>query len=256
MDFIGDVGLWQRRVAECPEGIARRIAVIEALQPRKGWRVLDVGCGGGHLVREMARAVGGCGEAVGVDMSAEMLKAAGRLCADAPNASVHVADVAGLPMPADTFDAISSIQTLEYVADVDGALGEIRRVARVGARAAFVSVLWDTFRHHGPEAVLNDRILDAWRAHCPHQMLPAEMPARLGEAGFDGAVQRPLTIFNASFHENCYSFWAAKVMANFAVVQGVDLDDAERWLEQLEAADRNGRFCFVSVPVLTTCVAV
>jgi len=33
-------------------------------------------------------------------------------------------------------------------------------------------------------------------------------------------------------------------------------DDADLWLEQLSRADREGRFGFVSVPVLTTAVAV
>ncbi len=50
MEFSGDIGLWQRRIAECPEGASRRLAVFEALMPQAEMRVLDVGCGSGHLV--------------------------------------------------------------------------------------------------------------------------------------------------------------------------------------------------------------
>ena len=73
MDFTGDIGLWQRKVAECPEGMARRMAVFEALAVESGQAVLDLGCGGGHLVREIALAVGAGGRAVGFDVSADQL---------------------------------------------------------------------------------------------------------------------------------------------------------------------------------------
>jgi hypothetical protein len=40
-------------------------------------------------------------------------------------------------------------------------------------------------------------------------------------------------------------------MAVFAVGQGVPKADAETWLAQLAQADKDGRYGFVSVPVLT-----
>ena len=58
MDFGGDIAGWQRRGNECAEGVSRRRTVLEALAPQLGHRVLDAGCGGGHLAREIANAVG------------------------------------------------------------------------------------------------------------------------------------------------------------------------------------------------------
>ena len=48
----------------------------------------------------------------------------------------------------------------------------------------------------------------------------------------------------------------ARRMAVFAVGQGIAEDDAARWLDQLAEADQEGRFGFVSVPVLTTATAI
>ena len=64
MDFSGDFGLWQRKVAECPEGMARRRAVFEAMAVESGQEILDLGYGGGQQVRECALAVGAGGRAV------------------------------------------------------------------------------------------------------------------------------------------------------------------------------------------------
>lgn len=255
MEFTGDIGLWQRRIAESTEGMARRLAVMETLQPEAGWRVLDAGCGSGHLVSEMARAVGHTGRALGIDFSADQVEAARVLTEGIANAEIIQGDVCAIPSEDATFDCISSIQTLEYVPEIDRALQEIRRVLRPKGRVAFVSVLWDTFRYHGPEPVLNNRMIEAWRAHCPHQMLPVEIPARMNASGLEGVFQRPLTFFNTSYHENSLPFTAAKVIASFAQSQGVSEEDTRMWLDQLDQAEREGRFGFVSVPVITAGVA-
>lgn len=256
MDFSGDMGLWQRKVAEGPEGLARRMAVFEALALRCGQAVMDFGCGGGHLVRDLARAVGSEGRAIGLDISADQLNAARALCEGLPAAELIEGDGTDLPFGDADFDGLAAIQTLEYIPDVDRALAEARRVLRPGAKVALVSVLWEHWRYHGADPALTARILETWRAHCTHQMLPLELPGRLAAAGFGGVARRPIAFMNGSLHENAYAFWAAKIVAAFATAKGVPEAEAQRWLDELAEADRAGRFGFVSVPVLTTATAV
>ena len=100
------------------------MAVFAALAVESGQAVLDLGCGGGHLVRELALAVGDGGRAVGPDMSAEQLSAARALCASLPAAELTEGDATDMSFEDGTFDGLASIQTLEYVPDVDGALAE------------------------------------------------------------------------------------------------------------------------------------
>ncbi|MFQ5565252.1 MAG: methyltransferase domain-containing protein [Paracoccaceae bacterium] len=256
MEFTGNIGLWQRRIAEGPEGAARRGAVFEALAVETGQHILELGCGGGHLTRELALAVGDGGRVVGLDVSAEQLAAARTVCADAPAAEMIEGDATAMAFADGAFDGLASIQTLEYIPDVDGAIAEARRVMKPGGKAALVSVLWDLWRFHGAEPELNERMLDAWRAHCPHQMLPMELPRRLAAAGFGGVQRRPIAFLNGALNGNAYALWAAKVVAAFGIAQGIAEDDAARWLDQLAEADREGRFGFVSVPVLTTATAI
>ena len=256
MDFSADTSLWQRRAGECPDGTVRRSAVFEVLAPRAGSQILDIGCGGGQLMRDLALAVAPNGRAVGIDVSDDQLEAARKFCSDAPCAEFFNADVCELSWEDGTFDAVSSIQTLEYIADVDRALKEIRRVVKQGSRVAFISVLWDAYRFHGAEPELNGRVLEAFRAHCPHQMLPLEMPRKMVAAGLSGVTQRPLTIYNSSLHENAYAYCASRFVAAFVTTQGIGEAEAQDWLGQLEQANQDGCFGFVSVPVLTTGTAV
>ena len=255
MDFSGDIGTWQREIAEGLEGTARRLAVFEALAIKSGQSVLDLGCGGGHLVRDVALAVGEGGRVVGLDASKDQILAARALCDGIAAVELVDGDATKLPFEDGSFDCLASIQMLEYVADVDSALLETRRVLKPGGKAALISVLWDHWRFHGAEPELNDKMHDTWRLHCSHQMLPMELPAKLDAAGFDGVLQRPIAFMNNTIHQNAFSLWAAKLVAAFAVNNGVTEESAALWLDQLDQADTDGRFGFVSVPVLTTAIA-
>ena len=141
--------------------------------------MLNAGCGAGHLVEMLARSVADDGLALGIDVSGDQIAAAREIHADLPCAEFAQGDLSALDQDDASFDAVACVHTLEYVDDVDGALDEIRRVLKPGGRVALMSVLWDTFSIHGAEEGLNGRILEAWRAHCVHQMLPAEMAVLL-----------------------------------------------------------------------------
>jgi SAM-dependent methyltransferase len=192
---------------------------------------------------------------VGLDASTDQLESAGALCAGLSAVELREGDATDLPFEDASFDGLASIQMLEYVPDVDAAIAEIRRVLKPGGKAVLVSVLWDHWRFHGAEPELNDRMHEIWRSHCPHQMLPMELPRKLNTAGFNGVAQKPIAFINGTMHENAFALWAAKLVASFAIGKGVEDEDAADWLDQLQKADTEGRFGFVSVPVLTTATA-
>ena len=52
MQYIGDIATIQQLVAETSDLYRRRLAVLDALDPRPGERVLEVGCGGGAGVMQ------------------------------------------------------------------------------------------------------------------------------------------------------------------------------------------------------------
>ena len=61
MNFGDNMGELQRRIAATHEGGFRRKKTFEALAIQKGQKLIDLGCGGGQLVHEMALAVGETG---------------------------------------------------------------------------------------------------------------------------------------------------------------------------------------------------
>ncbi len=238
------------------EGVGRRKVMIESLAVESGQIILDLGCGGGYQVRDLALAVGSEGRVTGADPSSDQLDAAREYCSDLDNIEFVEESGTDLSFSDDTFDSVTSTNVLEYINDVDSTISEIRRVLRKGGRYCTTSVLWDHVRFHGPEPVLNNKIHKVFREHCIHQMLPLELPRKLQENGFSGISSMSLSFLNQTMHNNAFAKWFSILMAKFATSEGMPGDDVAEWQKQLEEADREGRFGFVSFPVLTTGVAV
>jgi SAM-dependent methyltransferase len=108
---------------------ARR-AILEALALGPGDRLLDVGCGGGLLLRD-ALATGA--RATGVDHSDEMVRLARER---APGADVVRGSAEALPFDDESFTAVAMAMVFFFVADPVAALRECRRVLRPDGRLA------------------------------------------------------------------------------------------------------------------------
>ena len=256
MDFDQQLGELQRRVAQCQEGVGRRKLIIDSLAVESGQSILDLGCGGGYQARILALAVGSEGRVVGVDPSLKQLEVAREYCADLDNVEFTQDSGTDLSFDNETFDSATSTNVLDYIDDVDGVVAELRRVLRKGGRLCTISILWDHHRFHGADPTLNDRILHVFRDHCPHQMLPLELPKILLNNGFAGINSLPIPLLNMTMHNNAFARWTSKTIAAFVIKNGISEDDVALWLRQLEEADRSGNFGFVSMSVLTTGVAI
>lgn len=250
MDFGGDIGTLQRRISEVPEGTKRRLLAFEALDLAPDQHVLEIGCGGGQLTKDIAPAVGTGGRFVGLDANDEQLIAARAFCADIANAEFIQGDATTLPFEDGTFDRIVAINTLEYIPNTAAVVAEARRVLKPGGRLVNISVLWDHWQLHGADAEVTTRLLDVFRSHCHHQMLPLELPGHLKSAGFGGIGRDLFTFLNTTMHENTFGYWAARVLCAFALMKGVPETETGRFMEEIEQAGRDGRFGFFNASVI------
>lgn len=129
---------------------------LELLAPRAGERVLDLGCGTGHLTAEIAAAGA---EVVGIDSSRAMI---GRARASYPALRFEVMDGRDFCFP-EPFDAVFSNAALHWMRPPERVAERIaaalrpggRLVAELGGRgnvAAIVEALSDALGRHGHAA--------------------------------------------------------------------------------------------------------
>ena len=124
---------------------------------RAGQTLLDVGCGAGSILADLA-AVVSPGLTVGVDTSAEALSHAVELSADRglDNVVCAVGDVGALAFPDDSFDVVHAHQLLQHVKDPVAALREMRRVCRPGGVVAARDADYAAMTWYPVEPALDD----------------------------------------------------------------------------------------------------
>ena len=111
----------------------RKRLLIDALDLQPGQHVLDVGCGVGDDVIEMAKRVGSTGGAVGIDHADAMLDEARNRSEglDLPVEFLKAA-VYDLPFVDGPFDVVRSDRVFQHLTDPEAAAAEIVRVTKPG----------------------------------------------------------------------------------------------------------------------------
>jgi malonyl-CoA O-methyltransferase len=120
-----------------PVSAAERMSVEPRLPSSRGQAVLDLACGTGHYALRAGRA--GARLAVGVDLSAAMLRQAQRKSEGLPVALVQ-ADQTHVPLVDRSFQMIVHALGAGYAPDLSAVAGEIGRLLRPDG-VAFVSDL-------------------------------------------------------------------------------------------------------------------
>jgi SAM-dependent methyltransferase len=174
------VGAW----AEIREPLELQLAplgrrALEALAPLPGESVVDIGCGGGETVVDLARAVAPDGTVVGIDLSAAVLEFARRAAKGCERVRFVHADAQVFTFEPASFDAAFSRFGVMFFDDPTAAFINICRSLRPNGRLAFVC--WRALE----ENTLDILPLRAASAHLPPQ--PAHDPDAPGPFSFSSA---------------------------------------------------------------------
>jgi len=230
----------------------RRLVVLQALAPKAGDRVLDIGCGPGLLALDLSRMVGPAGAVVGIDPSPDMLQAARKRCDERGNVRILEGSANTLPVADEAFDAAVSLQVFEYLDDIPGALAEAGRKLVPGGRVVIGDVHWDSLVWHSDDAVRMARLIAAWDRHLAERRVPAILPSLLEAAGFVVEAVTPVAIHDRTLRPDGIAEMLVHLVEAYAVQNElVQASEAAAWaVEQRELA-AEGRFFFSLIHFVT-----
>lgn len=133
MSFTVGTNAYARHVGRYGPALSAAHADASGLRP--GDRALDVGCGPGALLAELAGRLGG-DHVAGIDPSEPFVEVARTAV---PEADVRVGPAEQLPFAADAFDVVLSQLVVNFMADAETGVAEMSRVAR----RTVTSCVWD-----------------------------------------------------------------------------------------------------------------
>lgn len=151
---------------------------------------LDVGCGTGFPLIELAQRLGSTAEVHGIDpWTAGLARAAEKIrCRKTPNVTLHEGTAAAMPFDDASFDLIVSNLGINNFDDPERVVRECRRVARAGATLAITTNLQGHMRelYDAFARVLADdeEGLRRLREHVSHRATISRVRALLEGGGF------------------------------------------------------------------------
>ena len=179
----GSANRWDSGFYDGAFGVITRFGsgVFELLAPKRGERVLDLGCGTGHLTARIAEAGA---EAVGVDAAADMIARARELY---PTVRFEVARGEDFALAAPV-DAVFSNAALHWMRPPDAVAGRVLRalkpggrfVAEMGARGNVATIVEAIYRALEEEGIAREQVRNPW--YFPS---PGEYASLLERAGFE-----------------------------------------------------------------------
>lgn len=228
-----------------PDVLGRRKAVLQALAPRSGERIIDIGSGPGLMAVELAEIVGERGTICGVDTSESMIAISNARRADRTWLEFRLSAATGLPYPERSFDGAVCVQVLEYVKEIGKALSELYRVLRPGGRAVIVDTDWDSIVWHSSAPVLMKRVLTAWDEHLHDPYLPRTLSSNLERAGFVVRQRSVISMFNPVYDENALSAGLIDIISSFVPGRAnLTEQEVKQWASDLRGLGQRGEYFF------------
>jgi ubiquinone/menaquinone biosynthesis C-methylase UbiE len=214
--------------------------ILNGLRLRDGLSVLDVGCGVGDDVVDIARYVGPSGSITGIDASQAMIAEARRRTAGSSlPIAFEVGDAMELRFDAASFDGCRTERMLMHVPDPIRALSEMIRVTKPGGRVSVFDFDWDTFVVDSPYRQTTRQVVSSFSDSIRNGWIGRQLRRMFLDQGMTEVVVVPHQVFVG------FEFLGLLIGGHLTRAQlaGVlNASDTERWWRDLHDADAAGRF--------------
>jgi ubiquinone/menaquinone biosynthesis C-methylase UbiE len=214
--------------------------ILDGLHLREGLFVLDVGCGTGADVVDIARRIGSSGAVTGVDISEAMVAEAQRRTAGSGlSVAFEVGNAMELRFDDGVFDGCRTERMLMHVPEPSRALSEMVRVTKTGGRISIFDFDWDTFVIDSPHRETTRRIVSSFCDSMRSGWIGRQLRRMFLERGMIEVAVVAQQIFIG------FEFLGLLIGGHLTRAQragALDSTDVKKWWDDLHDSDAAGRF--------------
>ena len=221
--------------------LSAKSAMLSQLRLERACKALDVGCGLGDDVIEMARRLPPGGNATGIDTSHAMIgRARHRAAETGADVCFEAGDAASLPFADASFDACRAERVLIHVPGPQHVIAEMTRVTRAGGRiAALEPDVGDVLVDH-PDQDTTGMIVRTFASDAvTHARIGRQLPRMFRRAGLDHVSVTPvMVLLRLDFFQMMFAGHVNRLCTDGVLARS----QADRWWTELADAAGNGDF--------------
>ena len=219
---------------------AAKHALLEQLALGRSRAALDVGCGPGIDLPEMARLMPDGAQVSGIDISETMIdEARFRAASLGLRVSLRTGDAADLPYPDQAFDACRVATVLQHVPDPARVIAEMARVTRPGGRVGVLEFDQETAFVDHPDTETTRIILDTFAGAMVQGRMGRQLPRLLRAAGLTDVTVTPgVNLGHPQFFRDILHNHVARLQDEGILTS----QQASQWWAELDAWAQAGDF--------------
>jgi ubiquinone/menaquinone biosynthesis C-methylase UbiE len=221
-----------------PGILAAKAEMLERLRPEDATTALDVGCGYGADVIELAKRLQPDGRAMGVDISETMLAEANRRAAGSGlSVTFGTGDALALPFEDDMFDICRVETVLQHVADPETGITEMTRVTRSGGRIAALEFDLETLFLDHHDTGLTETIWTSYLRETVQPSMGRQLPRLFVRAGLTEVASAPRVV---TADPGFFRLVAGHHVDRLCADDVITSDQAASWWTAIADADAGG----------------
>ncbi|MEV6490838.1 methyltransferase domain-containing protein [Actinoplanes sp. NPDC051633] len=222
-----------------PGAVALRERGYQLLNLKPHATVVDVGCGTGRAVAELAQRGA---TAIGVDLDPAMLTAARERF---PGTDIRAADATDLPLMDGEAHGYRADKVFHILPDPDAAMAEAKRVLAPGGRIVLAGQDWDTLVVDSDFGELTRRIITARADTIPHPRIARTYRNLLLDNGFTDVT---FEVHTAILTDASTRLLLAQHAIAARDTDAITAAEAEQWIAEQDHRAATGRL-MLAVPM-------
>jgi len=209
-----------------------------------GATIVDLGCGTGQDVLNMARAFESKQfRLIGIDHDPQMIKKGHELAETYPDVTFLLSDALGLPLDDTSIKGIRMERLVQHIPDPIGLFTEVQRVLDTEGVVVLVESDWKSLCFYNGDLSVADKLNDYLSSKKVNNGRAAQcLSTYLGITGFrDISIEVQPFVLN-SYQEACTYLWIDKMIDEMLALQLMDQREHDDFIEAQKEADRLGFF--------------
>lgn len=213
----------------------------QALAVRNSYKVLDVGCGIGFDVIEMAKQHP-LTEFWGVDISEPFLEVARIRAKDLANVRIRLGDADNLSFDSNYFDGTRIDRSLQHMENPRSVIGEMIRVTRANGHIVASEPDWGTFVVHNGELRVGMKLAEQWRGSFRNPYIGRELGVIFADQHVKELEYKIHSLCLTNFDSATIVFDLKRVREHSVEVGAITREEAEHWWSKSGEASIRGSF--------------